>query len=235
MATNKTQVLNQQILTPIKSLEEIDTPIIVQDLSKLTGNFVFLYDYQTRIYSQEAKKIMEKSPIGTSYNLPKGSFYDLKYSKGDVVYVVGLKNWESGGSKQIVIGTKELGGVLGEYDLNKLVLNVPIYVSPISKDDISGFLPTITIDNSKDIILKKVADTIPVTAKLGQNFGNNPFPKVVVNPTPTPTPAPTNTPVVVNGVEDTTETESFFDDKNNLLMIAGVLLIGYLLLNNKSE
>ena len=50
----------------------------------------------------------------------------------------------------------------------------------------------------------------------------------------TSTPS-TDKPVITNGVQDTTETESFFDDKNNLLMIAGVLLIGYLLLNDKSE
>ena len=45
----------------------------------------------------------------------------------------------------------------------------------------------------------------------------------------------TDKPVITNGIQDTTETKSFFDDKNNLLMIAGVLLIGYLLLNDKSE
>jgi hypothetical protein len=48
------------------------------------------------------------------------------------------------------------------------------------------------------------------------------------------TPA-TDKPVITNGIQGITETKSFFDDKNNLLMVAGVLLIGYLLLNDKSE
>jgi hypothetical protein len=50
--------------------------------------------------------------------------------------------------------------------------------------------------------------------------------------TSTPT---TDKPVITNGIQGKTETKSFFDDKNNLLMVAGVLLIGYLLLNDKSE
>jgi hypothetical protein len=234
-------LLIKQELSPAIQMEAVEMPNLaqelVQSLSKFTGSYVFLYDYQTRIYSQEAKKIMEKSPIGSSYTLPKGSFYDLKYSKGDIVEVIGLQDWVSAGSKKIVIGSKQLAGGVREYDLNKLVLRVPLYVKPISTDALGavGFLPTMTIDNSVDVILKKIPNTTP-TKKLGVNFGNNPRPKVVyVNPTPTPTTGTTTTPVITNGIQDTTETNSFFDDKNNLLTIAGVLLIGYLLLNNKSE
>jgi hypothetical protein len=116
-----------------------------------------------------------------------------------------------------------------------MLINAPKYVKPIG--GVKGFSPTVIIDNSLLTWLQKVPDTTPLTTKLGVNFGANINPKtkpVIDNPV-TPTPTPTDTIVVVNGIEDTTETKSFFDDKNNLLMIAGVLLIGYLLLNDKSE
>jgi hypothetical protein len=227
MALTKSQLINNQILTPVRDLE-IGEELIPVVKERPLGKFVFLFDYETTIYTNEAKTIMAQSK--GNFTLPPNSSFNLRYSKGDVVDVV-----------KIGVSNNGIGNIINN---NLKIIDVPKFVKPLctsltiateSCPTPQSYSPTITIDNSLGW-LKKVPDTTPATLKLGQNFGNNPFPKVVVvNPTPTPTPTPTDTPVVVNGVEDTTQTESFFDDKNNLLMIAGVLLIGYLLLNDKSE
>jgi len=233
MALNKNQQINNQVLNPFKDLKAMDleaTEIIPIDKETGLGKYVFLYDYEKEIFSPEAEKIMMQKGIGVPYNLPKESFYNLKFSKGDVVNVVGFRKYFN--DKGVFIVDKKV-----------MLINVPKYVTPIGGD--KGFKPTVEVNNSEDF-LQKVVETTPLTTKLGQNFGKNLNPKFKPvydnpvtppnpNPTPTPTPTPTDTIVVVNGIEDTTETKSFFDDKNNLLMIAGVLLIGYLLLNDKSE
>jgi hypothetical protein len=226
MALTKSQLVNQQILTPVRDLVTTEleaTEIIPVDKETGLGKYVFLYDYQVTIYNMEAKLLLDVT------SLPENSFYTLKYSKGDVVDVVAFGMGYN--DKGVPVENKSL-----------LVIKVPKYVKPIG--GFKGFSPTITIDNNNGW-LQKVAESTPFKNKLGVNFGANINPKfkpvydnpvTPPNPNPTPTPTPTTeTPVVINGVEDTTETKSFFDDKNNLLMIAGVLLIGYLLLNDKSE
>jgi len=213
--------INNQVLNPLKDLEIPIDPRL--------GKYVFLYDYETTIYTNEAKTIMAQSK--GNYTLPANSSFNLRYSKGDVVDVVNLGFSNNG-----------VGVVVNE-DLK--IINVPKFVTPLctaltvqteSCPTPQSYSPFITIDNSLSKTfryLEKVPDTTPLTFKLGVGFGKNQRPDIVKgikNPV-----KPTDTIVVVNGVEDTTETKSFFDDKNNLLMIAGVLLIGYLLLNDKSE
>lgn len=224
MALKKSQLINNQNIIPLEVNEELIFTVKERPL----GKFVFLFDYETTIYTNEAKTIMAQSK--GNYTLPPNSSFNLRYSKGDVVDVIKL-------------GVSDNGvGVTVNSDLK--IIDVPKFVKPLctsltnateSCPTPQSYSPTITIDNSLGW-LKKVPDSTPATLKLGQKFGNNPNPKVkpvLENPvTPMPT---TETPVVVNGVQDTTQTKSFFDDKNNLLMIAGVLLIGYLLLSNKSE
>lgn len=237
MATNRTQLNNNQILTPLRDLEATELQPFVKD--KRLGKYVFLYDYETTIYTNQAKTIMAQSK--GNFTLPANSSFNLKYSKGDVVDVVSLGVNNNG------VGLTVNG--------NLKIIDVPKFVKPLctsltvateSCPTPQSYSPTITIDSSL-VSLKKVADSTPLTFKFGVNFGKNPNPKIqpVYNntqtpkpkptPIPNPTPTPTDRIVVVNGMEDTTETKSFFDDKNNLLMIAGVLLIGYLLLNDKSE
>jgi hypothetical protein len=216
MALTKTKLDSS---SPMQEMEVLEIPPLVKDGD--LGKYVFLYDFQTNILTPEAEQLLASMPLGGSgIALPKGSSFTLKYSKGDVVNVVDFRK---------LINDK---GVTTT-DKSGLVIKVPIYVKPIG-GSLKGFAPTITIDNYNGW-LEKVAESTPVTTKLGQNFGKNLNPKmqpVLDNPV---TPPPTDTPVVTNGVQDSAETKSFFDDKNNLLMIAGVLLIGYLLLNDKSE
>lgn len=218
MALNNTQSLNKQSLTPVVNLEATVIQPIVKDGN--LGKYVFLYDFQTNIFTTEAELIMASMPDGGAPKpLPKGSSLTLKYSKGDVVDVVDFKKYNN--DKGVLVVDKKI-----------MIINVPKYVKPIG--GIKGFKPNLEISNY-DGFLRKVADTTPVTIKLGQNFGKNLNPKtkpVLDNPV---LPPPTDNPVVINGVQDTAETKSFFENKNNLLMIAGVLLIGYLLLNDKSE
>lgn len=212
-------ILENQELSPIKNLEVAEISPIVKDGN--LGKYVFLYDYQKEIFSPEAEQIMEQKGDGVPYNLPKESFYNLKYSKGDVVNVVDFRKF---------INDKGVTTI----DKSGLVVNVPLYVKPIG--GFKGFSPTITIDNQTSNFnnssfnwLQKVPDNTPVSTKLGVNFGNNQRPDmkpVLDSPT---------TPVVTNGVQNTAETKSFFDDKNNLIIIAGVLILGYLLLNDKTE
>ena len=235
MALNKSLLIKQE-LSPVAQMEVMEVmeiPPLVKNGT--TGKYVFLWDYQTTIYSEEAHNIMKTSPVGSAFNLPKGSFYDLKYSKGDIVNVVDFGK---------LINDK---GVL-VVDKNKLIVNVPIYVKPIIKptpvnDSVAmaemnkSFLPTVTIDNSLNT-LQKVADNTPVTVKLGVDFGKNPNPALPTPPVksqPLPAPTPTDTPVVTNGVQNTEETKGFFDDKNNLIMVGVILLVGYLLFDNKTE
>jgi hypothetical protein len=232
MALTKSQLIKNQILNPIKDLEVAELLPPNSPIQVLTppadGKYVFLYDYETTIYTPEAKEIMNKSSVGKPFTLPANSFYNLRYSKGDVVDVTNV-----GLSKAITDGNIPY--------LNKFAfrLKVPPYVKPLEEQGVMTlngvkFTPFFVIDNSLGW-LGKIADTTPVTLKFGKNFGENLNPKVkpvIDNPV---TPTTTDTPVVTNGVEDTTEAKSFFEDKNNLLMIAGVLLIGYLLLNDKSE
>ena len=181
-----------------------------------------MYDYEKEIFSPEAEQIMEQKGIGVPYNLPKESFYNLKFSKGDVVDVVDFRKYNNDKGVPVV-------------DKKVMLINVPKYVTPIG--GLKGFKPTVEVNNY-DGFLQKVVESTPLTTKLGQNFGKNLNPKfkpVYDNPvTPTPT-GTTTTPVVTNGVQDTTETKSFFDDKNNLIMVGVLLLVGYLLLDNKSE
>jgi len=237
MALTKTILIKEQNIRPIEDLEILELPPIVKNGN--LGKYIFLYDFQTTIYSEEAHNIMKISSVGGAFNLPKGSFFDLKYSKGDIINVVDFGK---------TINNK---GAL-EVDRNKLIVNVPIYVKPIIKptpvnDSVAmaemnkSFLPTVTIDNSFNT-LQKVAESTPITTKFGVGFGKNPNPKtqpVLDNPvTPNPNPTPTGTtttPVVTNGVQNTEETKGFFDDKNNLIMVGVILLVGYLLLDNKAE
>lgn len=237
MALRNSNLTNQQTIIPMTEMEVGEITPIVKD--KRLGKYVFLYDYETTIYTNQAKTIMAQSK--GNFTLPPNSSLNLRYSKGDVVDVVKLGLSNNG-----------IGSIINN---NLKIIDVPKFVKPLctsltvateSCPTPQSYSPTITIDSSL-VSLKKVADSTPLTFKFGVNFGKNPNPKIqpvydntqTPKPKPTPTPNPTTTPtdriVVVNGMEDTTATKSFFDDKNNLLMIAGVLLIGYLLLNDKSE
>jgi hypothetical protein len=99
-------------------------------------------------------------------------------------------------------------GFLSEYILNKKELSIP-----------------------KDY-LKKVDDNLAVTVSTGINYGANmKAQKTTFVNVPTPNP-----PIMIeNGVEETTETESFFKGKNNLLIIAGAFFIGYLLFSDNKD
>ena len=223
-----------------QEMEVLEIPPLVKDGN--LGKYVFIYDFQTTIYTPEANAIMQSMPLGGAPTpLPKDSSFTLKYSKGDVVNVVDFGK---------IINNK---GVL-EVDRNKLIVNVPIYVKPIIKptpvnDSVAmaemnkSFLPTVTIDNSCNT-LQKVAESTPITTKFGVGFGKNPNPKMQpildnpVNPNPTPTPSPTPNPIIANGVQDTSTNGNignFLGDTNNLLIVGVVLVIGYLLLNDRSE
>jgi hypothetical protein len=226
MAIERPLLIKEQTSLPISYLqeEEMIKPIVKD---RPTGKFVFLYDYETIIYTNEAKTIMAQSK--GKFTLPANSSFNLKYSKGDVVDVVKLGVSMDGIGNQSIIN-----------DLK--IIDVPKFVKPLCTSLTSytencptpqSYSPTITIDNNLGW-LQKVADNTPLTLKLGTNFGKNPNPATPVKLPPLETPT-TDKPVITNGIQDTTETKSFFDDKNNLLMIAGVLLIGYLLLNDKSE
>lgn len=224
MALAKKQLINNQFLTPMQEIEVLEIQPIVKE--KPLGKFVFLFDYETTIYTNEAKTIMAQSK--GNFILPPNSSFNLRYSKGDVVDVVGLG-----------VNSNGIGSTINS-DLK--IIDVPKFVKPLCTSltpytetcpTPQSYSPTITIDNSLGF-LQKVADSTPATLKLGKNFGINPNPKI--QPVmPIQTDIKTDAPVVVYGVQNATETESFFDDKNNLLMVAGILLIGYLLLNDKSE
>lgn len=214
MALTKS-VLNQ---APINEMEVLEIPPLVKDGN--LGKYVFLYDYQADIYTPQAEKLMSSAPIGGSFKLPENSFFSLKFSKGDVVDVIGFKT------------TRNEKGV-PFVDKTKPIINVPKYVKPLAigdatKDEFS-FSPTTIIDNSLGF-LQKVADTTPVSTKFGVNFGKNINPKtlpVLDNPV-------TPSPVVTNGIENQ-KAGNFFEDNKNLLMLAGVLVLGYILLSDKSE
>ena len=203
------------------------------------GKYVFLYDYDVTIYTPEAQKIMSSSPIGQSYTLPVGSFYNLRYSKGDVVNVIGLDGYKTA-------TPSSPNGSVFQTNPNLLIINVPRYVTPVATTNTSdvpvdlskSFAPTVTIDNSLNDWLQKVADSTPETSKFGVNFGKNLNPKIqpkTITPSPTPTTQTPTTPVIVNGIEETSTDGGFFSDTNNLIMVAVVLVVGYLLLDNKTE
>ena len=215
MAIERPLLIKEQTSLPIRYLqeEEVIKPI-VKDTP--TGKFVFLFDYETKLTLPDLSGLIGKD--GNPYPTPKNTSYTVKYSKGDVVKVISVGN---SGNGNVYVP-----------NYNDLILNVPKYVSPTGYG-INLFPPTIHIDNSIKT-LQRVADNTPLTVRLGTNFGKNPNPATPVKLPPLETPT-TDKPVITNGIQDTTETKSFFDDKNNLLMIAGVLLIGYLLLNDKSE
>lgn len=228
MALIKSQLINEQLLTPVTDLEVIEIQPLVKDGA--LGKYVFLFDYEITIYTNEAKTIMAQSK--GNFTLPPNSSLNLRYSKGDVVDVVKFGVDTDG------IGNEKINSTLKIIDVPKFVKPLCTSLSSYTEScpTPQSYSPTITIDNSLGW-LQKVVDSTPATFKLGKNFGSNPNPKIqtVSNNPVKQTPTPTHAPVVVNRVEDTTETKSFFDDKNNLLMIAGVLLIGYLLLNDKSK
>jgi hypothetical protein len=226
MALNKSVLIKQE-LSPVSEMEVMEIPPLIK--SGTTGKYVFLWDYQVTIYTNKAKMFMQGQPLGGSFELPKNSTYTLKYSKGDVVDV-------------IAFGMSNNGGGVPVENKTLLVIKVPNYVKPIT-GFMEAFPATITIDNYNGW-LQKVAETTPLTSKFGVDFGKNENPKtkpVYNNPvkqTQTPTPTPTGTtttPVVTNGVQNTEETKGFFDDKNNLIMVGVILLVGYLLLDNKAE
>ena len=222
MALKKTMLINEQSIRPIEDLEILELPPLVKDGN--LGKYVFLYDYEVTIYNMKAKMLLDGMTVGgKGVTLPENSTYTLKYSKGDVVDVVAFGMSNNGGG--VPVENKTL-----------LVIKVPNYVKPITGFMVA-FPATITIDNYNGW-LQKVVETTPLTSKFGVGFGKNQNPKtkpIYDNPvTPTPT-GTTTTPVVTNGVQDTTETKSFFDDKNNLIMVGVLLLVGYLLLDNKSE
>jgi hypothetical protein len=206
-----------------QEMEVLEIPPLVKDGN--LGKYVFLYDYETNIFTPEANSIMQNMPLGGAPTpLPKGSSFTLKYSKGDVVNVVDFRK---------IINDKGITTI----DKSGLVINVPVYVKPKGVTP-QSFAPTFIIDNSQGS-LQKVAESTPITTKLGIGFGKNPNPKmqpVLDNPiTTNPTPTPSPTPVISNGVEDTSPYTGFFSDTNNLLLVGVVLVIGYLLINDKNE
>ena len=233
MALKKTMLIKDQILTPIRDLEVVEMPPLNVVTPPEKGKYVFMYDYATTIYTPEAQDIMSNSPVGSPYNLPAGSFFDLIYSKGDVVNVTNVSL-----SKNANINSPYL---------NKFAfrLKVPAYVKPLEQEGVvtlkgGNFSPFMMIDNNLGW-LNKVANTTPTTLKLGKNFGKNPNPALPTPPVklapldpPTPT-GTTTTPVISNGVQNNEETKGFFDDKNNLIMVGVILLVGYLLFDNKTE
>jgi hypothetical protein len=202
------------------------------------GKYVFLYDYETTIYTPEAQGIISSSPVGSTNSLPIGSSYNLRFSKGDIVNVV-----KSNLSKEVTASTP---------NLNKFsfLIKVPPYVTPtqeytitdkgdilsVATKDGKKFNPFMSIDNNLGW-LAKIADSTPFTPKLGKNFGKNLNPALPKSAkvTPTPTTQTPTTPVVVNGVEQESVDGGFFSDTNNLIMVAVVLVVGYLLLDNKTE
>jgi hypothetical protein len=219
MALTKTMLIKEQSIRPIEDLEILELPPIVKDAP--TGKFVFLFDYETKLTLPDLSGLIGKD--GNAYPIPKNTSYTVRYSKGDVVKVISVGNLLEKGNVYVP-------------NYNDLILNVPKYVNPIGYG-INLFPPTINIDNTIKT-LQRVADNTPLTLRLGTNFGKNPNPATPVKLQPLDPPTPTGTtttPVVTNGVQDTTETKSFFDDKNNLIMVGVVLLVGYLLLDNKSE
>ena len=208
-----------------QEMEVLEIPPLVKDGN--LGKYVFLYDFQTTIYTPEANSIMQSMPVGGAPTpLPKGSSFTLKYSKGDVINVIDFRK---------IINEKGVSTL----DRSGLVTPVPIFVKPRGGISPQSFSPTLTIDNNNGW-LQKVAESTPLTTKFGVGFGKNPNPKtqpVLDNPV-TPTPTPTTNPVVTNGVQDTSTSGSignFLNDTNNLLIVGVVLVIGYLLINDKSE
>jgi hypothetical protein len=211
----------KSLVTPVEAL---NNPLI--------GKYVFLYDYQTTIYTPEAKQIIAKAGSG-KYTLPKGSSFKLKYSKGDVVDVVNLGRPVSSANSAPLPQSPNL-----------LIISVPKFVTPIGGS--KGFVKMLTIDNTNGF-LKKVANSTPVSVKYGTIFGKNPNPKATPakpkSPTSTTkTTTKTNTTprastgnTVSNGVAGKTEQKGFFDSKNNLIMVGVALVLGYLLFNSKSE
>jgi hypothetical protein len=219
-------------LESVNKIEEL-SPLVKEGA---LGKYVFLYDYQVTIYNAEAQSLLNGMTLGgRGVTLPENSTYTLKYSKGDVVDVISFG--KSNNDKGVPVENKSL-----------LVIKVPKYVKPIT-GFMKAFPSTITIDNSTSKFnnvslnwLQKVADSTPISAKLGSDFGKNTRHDMVTvvnntqtTNTTTSTPIPTDTPIITNGVQDITEKSSIFDNKNNLLIIAGVLLVGYLLLNHKNE
>jgi hypothetical protein len=207
--------------TVVAPVEVLNNPLI--------GKYVFVYDYQTTVYTPEARQIIARA--GTAkYTLPKDSFFKLKYSKGDVVDVINF------GRPASTANTAPLPP-----SPNMLVINVPKFVNPLGGT--KGFAKTLTIDNTNGF-LKKVANSTAVSVKYGVNFGRNPNPKATTpaktnNPASTPktnkpsTTSTGNTPS--NAVTAKTEQKGFFESKNNLIMVGVALVVGYLLFNSKSE
>lgn len=207
------------VVTPVEAL---NNPLI--------GKYIFVYDYQTTIYTPEAKQIIAKA--GTAkYTLPKGSFFKLKYSKGDVVDVVNFGRPVSNANTAPMPPSP-----------NMLIIDVPKFVKPIGGT--KGFLKTITIDNTIGF-LKKVANSTPVSVKYGLNFGKNPNPASVKTNAPASTTkgtTKTNTTSTTStgntsskGVSDKAEQKGFFESKGNLIMVGVVIVVAYLLFSKKSE
>jgi hypothetical protein len=180
------------------------------------GKYVFRFDYEKTIYNKEAIDVIKNAPVGKKYDLPVGSYRTLQFSKGDVVDVVAF------GKKNVA----NSAGVLQD-DLRKKIIKTPSYIQPIGA---GGFSEFITIDDTQQW-LQKVSNSTPTTLETGVNFGKNlrPVYKTVADNTQTPTPDNTDT-----GFDSTTSI-GFFDDRNNLIIVAGVLVLGYLLFSNKSE
>ena len=221
MALTKTNLDAQPIN---QEMEVLEIPPLVKDGN--LGKYVFLYDFQTNIFTAEANAIMQSMGDGGALTpLPKDSSFTLKYSKGDVVNVVDFRK---------IINEKGITTI----DKSGLVINVPVYVKPIGKTS-QSFAPTLIIDNSQGL-LQKVAESTPLTTKFGVGFGKNPNPKTqpISDKPVSPNPTPTTNPVVTNGVQDTSTSGgigNFLNDKNNLVIVGVVLVIGYLLFNDKSE
>ena len=203
------------------------TPTPVEALNNpLIGKYIFLYDYQTTIYTLEARQIIAKA--GTAkYTLPEGSSYKLKYSKGDVVDVINLGRPVSPAKTAPLPPSPKL-----------LVINVPKFVTP--SGGTKGFSKIVTIDNTNGF-LKKVDNSTPVTVYIGTNFGKNPNPKAVPEKPKANTPKTNTTPpastgnAVSNQGADIPAEKGFFESRNNLIMVGVVLVVGYLLFNSKSE
>lgn len=201
-----------------KSIEQVIDAQPQSNQSRL-GKYVFRFDYEKTIYNKEAIDIIRTAPVGQKYNLPVGSFRKLKFSKGDVVDVVAF------GKKNVANSS----GILQD-DLRKKIIKTPSYIQPIGA---GGFSEIITIDDTQQW-LQKVPNSTPITLETGVNFGQNLKPvykPVAQNTTTTPDNTDTNT----DAGSDLKQPKGFFDDRNDLIIVAGVLILGYFLLSNKSE
>jgi hypothetical protein len=221
--------MKEQIIRPTQAgiSTIIENPIGV--LEKL-GKYEFIYDYNANFASMLPIRgcfgnTSSNSSIARCGSIPAPTQNFPQTIKVDSEPQVGV--FSKGNIVKVL-----------RFDGNNAIIQNVNYKAPdptIAKTTWYGLFDSVVSKKELSIpkdYLRKVDDNLEPTLSTGINYGANmKFQKTTNVNVPTPTPSI----VIENGVEDNTRTESFFKGKNNLLIIAGAFLLGYLLFSDNKD